>query len=327
MYTGIFMPDGSIPPGILNKKDRAQSAETAIDNMETVKMYMWRLMEIAISVFKWTGLPKGVDERMLEWWLLRDGFCGFFYDEDLKADNKRRAPEGYAVLPMRIGGQWDMYEYPTDRTAYSTNGLQVPCDETNSVLIFNNFLRVPMWLTLWQYAWRLAEAQRTVDINMRQQRTARVVVSDEADKLTWLQITKDADEGKPWILAYKGLDLNQLKVLDTAAPFIGNEVQIYKHQIWNEALTYLGVENVNTDKKERLVSDEVINNMGDVEASRFVRLNARKQACDEINELFGLNVDVEFRSGQYIRTGSTGNALVETDGMTDSGSEGGGNVE
>ena len=92
-------------------------------------------------------------------------------------------------------------------------------------------------------------------------------------------------------------------------------MQVYKHQLWNEALTYLGIENVNTDKKERLVSDEVVNNMGDVEGERFTRLNARKQACDEINELFGLNVDVDFRSGTYIRTGSTGNAHIETTGM------------
>lgn len=327
MYTGIYTPSGMVPEGIFRNGDRAQDAETFINNQDTATMYMWRLMEIAISSFKWTGLPEGVDQRMLEFWLLRNGFVGFFYDEDLKKDEKRRAPEGYAVLPMTINGQWDIYEYPRDRRAYAVNGFQYECTEDNSVIIFNNYLRVPMWLTLWQYAFRLAESQRTIDVNMRQQRTARLMLCDEKERLSLLNLSKEVDEGKPWIHGNKNLNIDAYQTFDMSTPFVANEVQVYKHQIWNEALTYLGIENVNTDKKERLVSDEVINNMGDVEASRFVRLNARKQACDEINKLFGLNVDVEFRSGQYIRTGSTGNALVETDGMYDNGSEGGGNVE
>lgn len=318
MYTGMFMPSGMVPPSIMQDGQRAQNAESFLTNQDTATMFMWRLMQLGISVFQWKNLPKGVDERMLEFWLMRDGFVGFFYDEMLKSDEKRRAPEGYAVLPMLIQGAWDMYEYPTDRTAYSVNGLNYDCTEDNSVLIFNNYLRVPMWLTMWQYAYRLAETQRTIDINCKQQRTARVIRCDEKQRLTYLNAAKEVDEGRNWVHGDKNLDLDDFQVFDITTPFVANEMQIYKHQLWNEALTYLGIENVNTDKKERLISDEVVNNMGDVEAERFTRLNARKQACHQINELFGLDVDVEFRSGTYIRTGATGNAQVETSSMQES---------
>ena len=315
MYTGIFTPSGMVPPTITQNGKRAQEAQTIISNNETATMFMWRLMNLAISVFKWENLPKGVDERMLEFWLLQDGFVGFFYDEALKADEKRRAPEGYAVLPMMISGEWDMYEYPRDRRAYAVNGFQYQCTEDNSVIIFQNYLRVPMWMTLWQYAYRLSEVQRTIDINCKQQRTARVIRCDEKQRLTYLNAAKEVDEGRNWVLGDKNLDMDAFQVFDITTPYVANEMQIYKHQLWNEALTYLGIENVNTDKKERLISDEVVNNMGDVEAERFTRLNARKQACGQINELFGLNVDVDFRSGTYIRTGATGNAQIETTGM------------
>lgn len=315
MHTGMFMPSGAIPPGIMQNGDRAQDGETFINNQDTATMYMWRLMSLAISVFEWKDLPKGVDPRMLEFWLLRDGFVGFFYDEALKSDKDSRAPEGYAVLPLMIQGRWDMYEYPKQRRAYAVNGFNYECDESNSVIIYNNYLRVPMWLTLWQYAWRLADAQRTIDINVRQQRTARIIRCDDNQRLSFLNAAKEVDEGKPWIHAYKNMNLDDFDVLDITTPYVGNELQVYKHQLWNEVLTYLGVENVNTDKKERLISDEVINNMGDVEAERFTRLNARKQACEQINELFGLNVDVDFRSGMYIHTGATGSAMVSTSGM------------
>lgn len=305
------MPDGMVPPNIMQNGQRAQNAEMVITNQDTATMFMWRLMDLAISVFDWKNLPKGVDQRMLEFWLLRDGFVGFFYDDALKYDEKRRAPEGYAVLPVMIEGSWDMYEYPTDRRAYSVNGFQYECTEDNSVIVFNNFLRVPMWMTLWQYATRLAEVQRTIDINCKQQRTARVIRCDEKQRLTYLNYAKEVDEGRNWVHGDKNLDLDAFQVFDITTPYIGNDMQTYKHQLWNEALTYLGIENVNTDKRERLISDEVINNMGDVEAERFTRLNARKQACEEINELFGLNVDVDFRSGTYIRTGASGNAQVK----------------
>lgn len=315
MYTGIFTPTGMVPPGISQNGRRAQQGETFVSNQDTATMFMWRLMNLAISVFNWKNLPRGIDERMLEFWLLRDGFVGFFYDEALKSDERNRAPEGYAVLPMMISGQWDMYEYPRDRRAYAVNGFNYQCTEENSVLIFQNYLRVPMWLTLWQYAFRLAEVQRTIDINCKQQRTARVIRCDEKQRLTYLNAAKEVDEGANWVTGDKSLDLDNIEVLDITTPYVANEMQVYKHQLWNEALTYLGIENVNTDKKERLISDEVVNNMGDVEAERFTRLNARKQACDEINELFGLDVDVEFRSGTYIRTGATGNVQIETSGM------------
>ena len=314
MYTGFFTPSGMIP-SIMQNGSRAQDAETFISNQDTATMFMWRLMNLAISVFKWDNLPEGVDERMLEFWLLRDGFVGFFYDEALKSDERRRAPEGYAVLPMMIQGKWDIYEYPRDRRAYAVNGFNYECTEDNSVIIFQNYLRVPMWMTLWQYAFRLAETQRTIDINCKQQRTARIIRCNEDQRLTYLNAAKEVDEGRPWVHGDKNFDLDAFQVFDTTTPYVANELQTYKHQVWNEALTYLGIENVNTDKKERLISDEVVNNMGDVEAERFTRLNARKQACDEINRLFGLDVKVDFRSGTYIRTGATGNAMLETSGM------------
>lgn len=323
MHTGIFTPTGMVPPSIVQNGRRAQRGETFVTNQDTAAMFMWRLMNLAISVFDWKNLPRGVDERMLEFWLLRDGFVGFFYDEALKSDERRRAPEGYAVLPMMISGQWDMYEYPRDRRAYAVNGFNYQCNEDNSVIIFQNYLRVPMWMTLWQYAFRLAEVQRTIDINCKQQRTARVIRCDERQRLTYLNAAKEVDEGANWVTGDKSLDLDNIEVLDITTPYVANEMQVYKHQLWNEALTYLGIENVNTDKKERLISDEVVNNMGDVEVERFTRLNARRQACDEINELFGLNVDVDFRSGTCIRTGATGNVQTGTSGMSPSDVPGG----
>lgn len=312
MYTGMFMPNGQVPL-ITMDKTRARDFDCFVSNYDTYLMYFWRLMDIAMSVFAWDNLPKGVDERMMEFWLLRDGFVGFFYEESLIGS--KDAPEGYAVLPLMLQGNFDMYNYPKDRRAYAINGMNYELNEDNSVIIYNDYLRTPTWFTIEQYAKRLALAERTIDVNIAAQKTPKVIRCNDKQRLTMLNLSKEVDEGKPWIFGDKNLDLNDVEVFDTSSPFVALDLQIYLHQKWNEALTYLGVQNVNTEKKERLISDEVMNNMGDVEAQRFVRLNARKQAVEEINELFGLDITCDFRTGMYIKADGFAARNLPTMGM------------
>lgn len=328
MYTGLFMPDGSVPPVemIMNNGKMNRDAENKWMNSASYLSYLYRLMDIAISVFEWHDLPKGIDQRMLEYWLLQNGFVVFFHDEDLKESTNGNAPEGYAVLPAMISGQWDMYNYPIDRRAYATNGMNVTLNETNSEFIFNDYLRVPMFPTLQLYAKRLAEVDRTIDINVMNQKCPKIVRGDENERLTFENFMSNVEQNKSWFWAYKSLDLSNVEVLDVSSPYVSNDLQILKHQLWNEVLTYLGVENVNTEKKERLVSSEVMTSMGDVEVSRFTRLNAREQACDKINELFNLNVSVTFRSGTYVKADGYGSQQVAVTGMQtgEAGNDGGG---
>lgn len=311
---------GADPMGIISNGSKARDSQRVYDNQMSFDMYLWRLMDIAMSVFDWRNLPDGIDPRMLEYWLLLNGFCAFFYDEDLKSASMDRwtggkAPEGYAVLQCMVSGEWDMYNYPQDIRAYSVNGMNIQLTHENSVLIFNDYLRVPMFYTLEMYARRMAEIDRTIDVNVRAQKTPKVVRCDRQQRLTFENLAKEVDENEYWIMGDKSLALSDVEVLDLTSPYVGNELQILKHQYWNEVLTYLGVENVNTEKKERLVSDEVMSNMGDVEVQRFTRLNARKWACEQINETFGLDVDVDFRSGIYIKADGYGAQNIATSGM------------
>lgn len=318
IYTGLRMPDGSVPPDIMKNGKRAEDRENVVMNNSTYYMYLWRLLDLAMSVFEWKNLPEGVDPRMLEMWLLQNGFCVFFYDEDLKYSSNGEAPEGYAVLQCMIAGHWDMYNYPLDRRAYAVNGLNVELDETNSVLIFNDYLRVPMFPTLQLYAQRLAEIDRTIDVNVMNQKTPKIIRCTDKQRLTFQNLMMQVQGNMYWIMSDKNVDLKDIDILDVSAPYVANELQILKHQYWNEALTFLGVENVTTQKKERLITSEVFTQMGDVEAQRFTRLNARKLACKQINELFGLEIDCDFRSGIYIKADGYGAQQIATTGMKDS---------
>lgn len=315
--------------GIMQNGKRAQDHTNVFLNNATYASYLDRLVDIAMVVFEWKNLPDGIDERQIEWWLLQYGFVGFFYDEALMhSSHKEDAPEGYAVLPIMLQGEFSLYNIPRHRRAYAVNGFQKTLDQLDSVIIFNSYSRTPMLYKLMMYALRLAEIERTIDVNVHQQKTPKVIRCSEAQRQTFLNFVKQVEENQYAVMGDKHFDPNSaMEVLDVTAPYVSNDLQVLKHQLWNEAMTFLGIENVNTEKKERLVSDEVFSNMGDVEVERFTRLQARKQACDQINKRWGLDVDVDFRSGVYIRGDGIGAQAVKTDGMEPSSMDMGGGYE
>ena len=264
-------------------KRRWQSAEL---NNKTYIDYYNRLMELALNVFEWENLPPSVDERFLELTLYEMGYCLYFNDEVI----------GNLALTCTIGGQLDVYRIPVLRRAYAVNGYNKMCSTKDSVLIFNNYLHTPTQLTIELFARRLYEIERAIDVNVKAQKTPTLILSSEQQRLTMRNLYMQYDGNEPFIFGDKNMDIEGIKSLKTDAPFVADKLEILKHQIWNEALTFCGIENSNQDKKERLVSDEVGSNYGNIEAQRNVMLNVRKQACKKINAMFGTNIDVHFRS-------------------------------
>ena len=138
------------------------------------------------------------------------------------------------------------------------------------------------------------DIDRSIDVNAKAQKTPVLIECDENTRLSMLNLYKEYDGNAPVIYGDRALNTSDLKVLKTDAPFVADKLYTLRTQIWNEALTYLGVNNVNVTKKERLISDEVNRNQGGTIASRKSRLKMRQEACEEINDMFGLNVWVEF---------------------------------
>lgn len=269
----------------MGRKRDLQFCESAYMNNRTYLQYYNRLTELAISMFEWQNLPKTVDPRFIEMCLFGDGMCVFFQDEVL----------GYLSLQCMIGGKLNVYRIPMERKAYATNGYQRELDETNSVIIFNNYLHTNSMLDVEMFSKRLYNLDRAIDVNANAQKTPVLIQCDESQRLTMKNLYKQYEGNEPFIFGSKGLDANGLKVLQTGAPYVADKLYQLKTQIWNEALTYLGISNINVVKKERMITDEVTRNQGGTVASRYSRLESRREACKKINEMFGLNIWVDYR--------------------------------
>lgn len=269
----------------MGRKRDLQFGESAYMNNRTYLQYYNRLTELAISMFEWQNLPETIDQRFLEMCLFCDGMCVFFQDEVL----------GYLSLQCMIGGKLNVYRIPMERRAYATNGYQRELDETNSVIIFNNYLHTNSMLDIEMFSKRLYNLDRAIDVNANAQKTPVLIQCDESQRLTMKNLYKQYEGNEPFIFGSKGLDANGLKVLQTGAPYVADKLYELKTQIWNEALTYLGISNINVVKKERMITDEVTRNQGGTVASRYSRLESRRQACKKINEMFGLDIWVDYR--------------------------------
>lgn len=261
--------------------------DSANNNEYSAVYYLNRLTELAMAMFEWKRLPKEIDWRFLEYAEFYDGKC-LFAKED--------AMNEYIVTKVALSGKMNFYRVPQDRRAYADNGYQYNYNDKNSVVIFNNMLRLPTYPAMMFYAKKLWEIDRVVDVNVKAQKTPVLILADEDERLTMKNVYMQYDGNQPVIYGSKNMNIgNNVQVLKTDAPYLAGELMELKNQIWNEAMTYLGISNVSYQKKERLISDEVTRSMGGTIASRQSRLEMRKEACRQINEMFGLDIDVEYR--------------------------------
>ena len=260
--------------------------ESMILNNLTYRQYLNRLTELAISMFEWKNLPKTVDARYLELHLFETGCMVYFKDEVI----------GDLCLDCIANGRLDVYGNPLLRRAYSGyNNYQKLLTYNNSVIIWNNYLHGNSILDVEMFARRLYNIDRIIDVNANAQKTPVLVVGNEKQRLTLLNLYKEYDGNAPFIFGDKNLDINALKALNTNAPYVCDKLYQLKTQIWNEALTYLGISNINVQKKERLITDEVTRNQGGTIASRYSRLETRRQAVEKINDMFGTDIEVNYR--------------------------------
>lgn len=260
--------------------------DSAILNNLTYLQYINRLTELAICMFEWKNLPASVDQRYLELHLFETG-CMVYFDDDIL---------GNLCLDCIANGRLGVYGDPILRRAYSEyNNYQKLLKESNSVIIWNNYLHTNSILDVKMFAKRLYNIDRIIDVNANAQKTPVLVQGTEKQRLTLLNLYKEFDGNAPFIFGDKNLDLSVLKSIQTGAPYVCDKLYQLKTQIWNEALTYLGISNINIQKKERLITDEVTRNQGGTIASRYSRLESRRQAVKKINDMFGTNIEVNYR--------------------------------
>lgn len=253
--------------------------------------YYYRLMLIAKALFKWEGLPNGINEKWIENYLYSEGGCIFFKDEKL----------GYIVTKYSTSDKLNLYNEPTKVNAYATDYITTEHENNvDCVIIRNNDESIPTFPTIQIYAHDLTNIKRTIDVNIEAQKMPYIIHCTDKQRLTFKNLMNQRKDNEPVIYADKSLDLSDMKIITTPAPIVFDKLQTQKLNVWNECLTALGINNANTEKRERLITNEVDANNEVIEICSDVMLKAREEACKKINEMFNLNISVRRRTAEEL---------------------------
>lgn len=270
----------------MGRRNKTYFDESLAMNQYTYLQYLSILKQIAVSMFEWKNLPDSVDGRYIEQSLFTNGNAIYFNDEVM----------GNLCLNTMFNGTFDVYGEPKLRRAFSKyNNYQKMLKKNDSVIIWNNLDRTSSFLIIEMFAKRLYNLDRIIDVNANAQKTPVLIQCEEKQRLTLLNAYKEIDGNSPVIFSDKSFDLSGIKSITTQAPFISDKIYELKTNLWNEALTYLGIPSANVMKKERLIKDEVLRGLGGTLANRYSRLSARQEAVKKINKMFGTKIEVGIR--------------------------------
>ena len=267
---------------ILSKYDE----EYAIDHTQEI---LNRFLNLALNRFTWENLPCGLTSRKMEEFLIRYGKVMFYHDSNY----------GVMCLPCSGTGEINVYGEPTQLNVFGANGYNKVVDDEEGIIIRNNALGTNDFNDLETFAYRLNEIELTMDLNLNAQKTPYIILCDEKERLTFKNILLQVRKFKYAIFGAKRLNPQSIDVLNTKADYLIDKLQNQKRELMNELLTFLGINNHNVQKSERLLVDEVNANNDFILVNLDHMYDERKLACDLINEKFGLNIQVHKREVDF----------------------------
>lgn len=278
------------------KSQNYKFEDSLIVNDATYVDYLNRFRRIALSMFEWVNLPKSMDSRYLEQCLYYNGQASLLFDKNYGFINTKCAGSGYVNI-YGLPDKFNCFSYGFNSMRKLYTGLNPLLTENQfenqknyeCVLVMNNWDRTPTAGSMELFAWRLYLAQRTCDINISGQRFPVMIVGDEKQRLMLENLYNQYNGNQPFIFGNKNqLNDDMLKAIKTDSPYVADKITEYKKEIWNEALTYLGINNISVQKKERLTESESNENNELVNLNLQSMLAPRLEACRQFNEKYGL---------------------------------------
>ena len=269
---------------------RKKLINSQISNFKTYLMYQREMLTLAENVFEFENLPAYIDVAFLNKTLLRNGAIAFFKDEVL----------GLIALPFNTVGTLDIYGRPNEIEVYGedSKGYHRKLKQDEYVIMYDNNGRYPLYLDICQMAERISLCVRTIDINMIHQRTPRIWKTDSDKALSVKSMINNIDSMQEDIAVYDSMGVNDVSAVLAPAPYVADKIDNHLDQLWKEFYRLIGVANLQEQKKERLIQDEMSASQGGTIASRYARFEPRENAIRKINEKFNTNISVHYYDGE-----------------------------
>lgn len=269
---------------------KSKIINSQISNWKTYLMYKNQMLTLAKNVFEFKNLPESVDVAYMNQKLLINGAVAFFRD-DITDDLMCLPFSSETMIP-------DVYGRPQKINVMGENGFNRWLNKDQFVIMYDNNSMLPIYLDIIQYAQRIALCVRTQDVNIKQQRTPRLWKVPQDKEKSIKNAIDDIDAFADQVATYDSTKLEDIEAVLAPAPFVSDKIDDHLKIIWAEFFRLIGVANLQEQKKERVIRDEMLVSQGGTIASRYARFEPRKRAIEKINKLFGTNIEVSYYDGE-----------------------------
>ena len=248
--------------------------------------YQTMLLRKAMSVFEVTGCPDNWDIDYMMTKIFVNGFVAIT-DTEL------------GVLPLECGVSGvNVFNHPT--TAIIANpvlgSFERTIDET-CALVKLQYTYSGIMDIISHYSTQLADCDSSIAVNLMNSKVAFIGLVGSKQQAQSMKLMYDKiSQGEPAVFV-RGDQINQDNILynHVKENFVAHDIQRLKRQIMAEFLTEIGVNNANTDKRERLTDNEVEANDSEIQLNSSYWLEQLKEGFNKANEMFNLNIDIKIK--------------------------------
>lgn len=289
---------------------KQQVREASIMNQLQLDDVTERMISFVLNIFEWKNLPDTIDPYFFELILLMEG-------KACVIDDPERG--GYLGLPVTEMEGMNIYHQHTVQAAHSLGyykkyraltkftkdfAKEMLIDRSVlpspvGVMCQDNYTCYPMITTIQIYAEKIADTMRSLDVVQKQLKVPSLIEADEDTKTAIQKAIELIQTNVLAVYAGKGIasKMRETKPIQTMTnPSTLTTLWDNYNNLWSGFYTAFGVDNLNTsDKKERLLGDEIHSNDQAVGMALDYRLQCRKKFCEDFNAVFNTNIDVEVR--------------------------------
>lgn len=278
------------------------------DKERCIETYLNYMFNRTVQMFEYTGLPEGIDPRMLELRLQRGG--SLVLTKIKKSDIRKQQgaddidiPEGIYAFEGNPAGVMDFNGNPSFTVIAHprlTKSMTLKAGE-DCVIMRNDTNWMGLLPLFRRYATQLVENDITMTMADIESRIISLIVAGDTNTIEGAkQFLADVEAGKMGVIGDKGFDelfkLQTLPFTTTANNSLTNLIE-YQQYVKASWFNEMGLSANYNMKRESINSSEA--QLGQESLLPLIddMLHCRQKALDELNRIYGTNASVDFHSG------------------------------
>lgn len=257
-------------------------------NNDFLSMYNTKIKELSdnyCSRFIWSGQSEQLTSERIEYNILSHGYIVYFNDP----------MRGELLLPANITG-YNVYNEPNSIMATGL-GYTYQVNIKDCCLYVDSIQGEPFMTIMQEYAIKMTKLNTLIEEHMQQLKHPYVFGCTEETKLqAKMLFAKLKKKDVEPLFLDKTLEQTQqvgINALDLRVPYMLTDLLNDLQTLENKYNTLIGMNNANTTKRERLITDEVNSNNEIIKYNIEKELKKRQMFCDKVNKKFNTNLSVE----------------------------------